>query len=54
MNCLELSEDRLSTISEKMQRIFDIAAFKAPSIVIFDDFEILCPAEQEVSFNANR
>ena len=48
VNCIELAEDRLVVINEKLQKALDEAAWKSPSILVFDNLERLAPAELEV------
>ncbi|CAG8643526.1 36497_t:CDS:10, partial [Racocetra persica] len=47
IKCTELSEDRISSVREKLQTFFDDAAWHAPSILLFDDLDRLIPAEVE-------
>ncbi|CAG8696841.1 3353_t:CDS:10 [Cetraspora pellucida] len=47
IKCTELSEDRISSVREKLQTCFDDAAWHAPSILLFDDLDRLIPAEVE-------
>jgi peroxin-1 len=48
VNAQELSEDRLSVVTEKLSAAFVQAAWKSPSIIVIDDMERLFPAEVEV------
>jgi len=47
IKCTELSEDRISSVREKLQTFFDDAAWHAPGILLFDDLDRLIPAEVE-------
>ncbi|KAF0333084.1 AAA-domain-containing protein [Gigaspora margarita] len=42
-----LSEDRISSVREKLKTFFDDAAWHAPGILLFDDLDRLIPAEVE-------
>ena len=48
VKCTELTEERISSIRDKLQQWFDDAAWHAPSIILFDDLDRLIPAEIEV------
>ncbi|KAF0478531.1 AAA-domain-containing protein [Gigaspora margarita] len=43
-----LSEDRISSVREKLKTFFDDAAWHAPGILLFDDLDRLIPAEVEI------
>ncbi|CAJ0846965.1 6600_t:CDS:10, partial [Entrophospora sp. SA101] len=47
VKCTEHTEERISTLREKLQLWFDDAAWHAPSIILFDDIDRLIPAEVE-------
>ncbi|KAI8057166.1 P-loop containing nucleoside triphosphate hydrolase protein [Syncephalis plumigaleata] len=47
IDCRQLSEERPSIVSEKLQQQFDEAAWHAPSIICIDNIDRLCPAELE-------
>ncbi|KAF0407555.1 AAA-domain-containing protein [Gigaspora margarita] len=47
IKCTELSEDRISSVREKLQTFFDDAAWHAPGILLFDDLDRSIPAEVE-------
>ncbi|CAG8433869.1 7006_t:CDS:10 [Diversispora eburnea] len=47
IKCIELSEDRISSVRDKLQQYFDDAAWHTPSILLFDDLDKLIPAEVE-------
>jgi peroxin-1 len=48
VRCTELTEERISSVRDKLQQLFDDAAWHAPSIILFDDLDRLIPAEVEV------
>jgi len=43
---------RTETIKTKWNKAFASAVINAPSIVIFDDIDVLMPAEREVCLNS--
>ncbi|GBC05391.1 hypothetical protein RclHR1_00620031 [Rhizophagus clarus] len=47
VKCTELTEERISSVRDKLQQLFDDAAWHAPSIILFDDLDRLIPAEVE-------
>ncbi|RIA82621.1 P-loop containing nucleoside triphosphate hydrolase protein, partial [Glomus cerebriforme] len=47
IRCTELTEERISSVRDKLQQWFDDAAWHAPSIILFDDLDRLIPAEVE-------
>ncbi|PKC11770.1 AAA-domain-containing protein [Rhizophagus irregularis] len=47
VRCTELTEERISSVRDKLQQLFDDAAWHAPSIIFFDDLDRLIPAEVE-------
>ncbi|CAG8436460.1 4148_t:CDS:10 [Funneliformis mosseae] len=47
VRCTELTEERVSSVKDKLQQWFDDAAWHAPSIILFDDLDRLIPAEVE-------
>ncbi|CAG8648273.1 4579_t:CDS:10, partial [Paraglomus occultum] len=47
VKCADATEDRISTVKEKLQQCFDEAAWRAPSVILFDDLDRLIPAEVE-------
>lgn len=46
-DCSKLSEERVPTIKESLNRWFSEAAWYEPSVVMIDDLDRLCPAEVE-------
>ena len=47
ISCTPLANQRVSQLQAKFQEVFKIAAWHAPSIVVFDDLDRLMPAEME-------
>ncbi|KAI8379654.1 P-loop containing nucleoside triphosphate hydrolase protein [Radiomyces spectabilis] len=47
INCAEIAEERIPTLKDMLQKWFDEAAWHAPSVIFFDDFDRLIPAEVE-------
>ncbi|CCG80832.1 putative Peroxisome biosynthesis protein [Taphrina deformans PYCC 5710] len=46
-DCSKLSEERVSTVKEALNRWFSEAAWYEPSVIMIDDLDRLCPAEVE-------
>lgn len=49
INCAEVADERVPVLKDQLQRWFDEAAWHAPSVIFFDDFDRMIPAEVEVS-----
>ncbi|KAJ2955751.1 hypothetical protein NQZ79_g8299 [Umbelopsis isabellina] len=47
INCAEVADERVPILKDNLQKWFDEAAWHAPSIIFFDDFDRLIPAEVE-------
>ncbi|TPX34139.1 hypothetical protein SmJEL517_g03115 [Synchytrium microbalum] len=47
VQCSELSTETVPKIREAIRNAFDLAAWRAPSILVFEDLERMIPVEQE-------
>ncbi|ODV90654.1 hypothetical protein CANCADRAFT_2386 [Tortispora caseinolytica NRRL Y-17796] len=47
LDCSEMSDDRVGSIKEALETSFGKAMWHAPAVIVLDDLDRLCPAEQE-------